>query len=303
MRKQAAPSSSRILSFAALLPALARAIGDYTCEDTAQCATWSKDYPLSTNSTCVPDPLHPEYGYCGYVGAPCGTDADCDYGKCNSQNICSGYLGSPCTADLDCMAYFLCGTDGMCGGAGAQCLTGDEGCLSRSCSEPYGSSIPGVCSTPPTSGMPNGSGCSIASNCESRHCDSETYLCADRLALAPSQAARMRTKRDGSTSHNPKDRRGKMTSWFRSGAYCASGQTACTTVGGFECIDTDNALESCGGCPQIYDEESSGQATGIDCTSLPFVDEVYCQNGKCKIVSCISGTRLSDDGTSCIMRR
>lgn len=186
-------------------------------------------------------------------------------------------------------------------------MTGNDGCLSQSCSEPFGSATEGVCSEVPETGMPNGAGCSVAANCESRSCDSETYLCVDRFALAPSQAARMKTKRDGTTSHNPKDKRGKLSSWFRSNTYCAAGQTACATVGGFEvrgtssrplgrkltddltipmalqCIDTQSALESCGGCPQNYDEDSSDQATGIDCTSLPFVDEVYCNFGKCKI--------------------
>lgn len=144
------------------------------------------------------------------------------------------FIDPSCRAFLPIVAYFFCGTDGMCGGAGAKCLSGDVGCLSGSCSEELGSPVTGICDSPPSSGMPDGSACSVASNCESRNCDSESFLCSQLLALAPSQAARMRTKRDGSSHYNPKDKRGKVSSWFRSHAYCATGQTACSTVGGFE---------------------------------------------------------------------
>lgn len=139
------------------------------------------------------------------------------------------------TCYMICLAaYFFCGTDGKCGGSGAKCISGNEGCLSNSCSEEIGSVVSGVCSSPPAEGVSNGMACSLDSNCESGSCDSETFLCRQGLALAPSQAARMRTKRDGSSHYNPKERRGKVSSWFRSHAYCATGQTACTTVGGFE---------------------------------------------------------------------
>lgn len=67
----------------------------------------------------LPDPLNPEYGYCGYVGAPCASDFDCDYGescppihsteltagfagKCNNGK-CGGFMGASCSAQLDCM--------------------------------------------------------------------------------------------------------------------------------------------------------------------------------------------------------
>jgi len=133
------------------------------------------------------------------------------------------------------VAYFFCGTDGMCGGAGAKCISGDAGCLSNSCSEVINSPSPGVCSSPPAEGVPEGSACSVDENCESGiGCDGQTFLCTRALAIGPSQAARMRTKRDGSSHYNPKDKRGKVSSWFRSHTYCATGQTACSTVGGFE---------------------------------------------------------------------
>lgn len=52
-----------------------------------------------------------------------------------------------------------------------------------------------------------------------------------------------------------------------------------------QCIDTMSTLESCGGCPEYYDGEGSGRTkkAGMDCTTLPFVDEVYCRSGRCKI--------------------
>ena len=90
-----------------MLPSVARAAGDWPCTSTADCPAYSSTGQISDNSTCVAggslaftrvvetslaltmlvelfrcaDPVNPEYGYCGYAGAPCGTDFDCDYGE------------------------------------------------------------------------------------------------------------------------------------------------------------------------------------------------------------------------------
>jgi hypothetical protein len=57
---------------------------------------------------------------------------------------------------------------------------------------------------------------------------------------------------------------------------------------GWECIDTQNSLESCGGCPN---------AGGQDCSVLPGADQVACVDGACRISSCIRGQSLALDGT------
>ncbi|CAK9786598.1 hypothetical protein CC85DRAFT_310932 [Cutaneotrichosporon oleaginosum] len=72
--------------------------------------------------------------------------------------------------------------------------------------------------------------------------------------------------------------------------YCpAPGQLACYTTAartGYECIDPQTELESCGGC--------AVGGTGVDCTSLPGAKAVGCEAGECKIYSCASGHALVD---------
>ncbi|KAI5478836.1 hypothetical protein MNV49_004568 [Pseudohyphozyma bogoriensis] len=65
------------------------------------------------------------------------------------------------------------------------------------------------------------------------------------------------------------------------------GLTECPLRGrDFECIDTQNSLERCGGCSSV-----SG---GTDCSSLPFVDTVECLDGECLISACVPGATLID---------
>ncbi|BEJ16440.1 hypothetical protein CspHIS471_0510450 [Cutaneotrichosporon sp. HIS471] len=72
--------------------------------------------------------------------------------------------------------------------------------------------------------------------------------------------------------------------------YCpVSGQLACYTTSaltGYECIDPQTELESCGGCIV--------GGTGVDCTSLPGAKAVGCEAGVCKIYSCTNGLSLVD---------
>ncbi|KAI5476046.1 hypothetical protein MNV49_000475 [Pseudohyphozyma bogoriensis] len=65
------------------------------------------------------------------------------------------------------------------------------------------------------------------------------------------------------------------------------GTTACPlNGGGYECVDTNSSLESCGGC--------SLATGGVDCSALPFVSDVECSEGVCVIGACMPGTVLMD---------
>ena len=69
---------------------------------------------------------------------------------------------------------------------------------------------------------------------------------------------------------------------------CAPGQTACSVnQNAWECLDTANDLESCGGC--------IGNG-GVDCSDLPGADQTSCQSGHCVISTCLRGYNLSTDG-------
>ena len=136
--------------------------------------------------------------------------------------------------------YLFCGTDGICGGAGAQCITGDQDCFSQLCSDPTGIAQNGTCGPPPSFGVPDEFGCSNSTNCASGFCDTESFLCAAVSVnggtgagpTGPSQGARVRAR--SMNGHNPKDKRkGRLHNFFRKHS-CPLGQTACGTARGYE---------------------------------------------------------------------
>jgi len=79
---------------------------------------------------------------------------------------------------------------------------------------------------------------------------------------------------------------------------CPTGLDACPIpgssglTGDFECLDTTNELESCGGCASL------GQ--GQDCTNIKGAWNVGCERGTCVVYTCTGGFRRSSDGKSCI---
>lgn len=109
------------------------------CRSTASCAAFGVNGTasageISTNSVCVADPspsaflttpadaaVNPQFGFCGYVGATCGTDLDCvrrtlcaarltlqDYGTCTNGQ-CRGYFGDTCSStdnSIGCLGTF-----------------------------------------------------------------------------------------------------------------------------------------------------------------------------------------------------
>ncbi|THH16066.1 hypothetical protein EW146_g4521 [Bondarzewia mesenterica] len=88
-------------------------------------------------------------------------------------------------------------------------------------------------------------------------------------------------------------------------AECAPGETVCGVYHGsaeFECVNTDNALESCGGCaiPNPFTSPSQQGPKGIDCTSLPGVLDVECSVGKCIVRRCRDDFSISTSGDECV---
>ncbi|EJU06065.1 hypothetical protein DACRYDRAFT_19383 [Dacryopinax primogenitus] len=84
---------------------------------------------------------------------------------------------------------------------------------------------------------------------------------------------------------------------------CPMQHTACGVVSawtrqGWECIDTQMDLESCGGCVTPLMGEI---ATGIDCTSLEGVEDVACVSGFCTVYSCRDGFTVAADGQTCVV--
>ncbi|GAA6048211.1 hypothetical protein JCM3770_003713 [Rhodotorula araucariae] len=276
--------SFRILSLATVFLAASSAVhalGDFPCSgstDSQSCAAWAVDADaqgeISADAICQPDPVNPSVSYCGYAHAACTSNSQCDYGSCTNGR-CAGYLGDACSSDNDCQAFFFCGTDGTCGGAGAACANGDPSspipspdkqCVSQSCDQ-----TAQKCASPPAAGVPNGYGCSNNEMCASGSCSS-----ASVCALAASPASRNRK---------------------RSTNLCPSHHIACATgtgkLGdGYECIDAQTNLEQCGGC--IAD------GTGVDCTGIFGVESVSCEAGRCLVLSCVPGLNVNPTATACI---
>ncbi|KAI0048159.1 hypothetical protein FA95DRAFT_1491411 [Auriscalpium vulgare] len=91
--------------------------------------------------------------------------------------------------------------------------------------------------------------------------------------------------------------------WQGSGACndMGEGWMACGVFGGagraWECLNTDQDLESCGGCVLPLTPYTP---VGIDCTALPGVADVSCSTGSCVVFRCLSGYKLARDSSHCI---
>lgn len=80
---------------------------------------------------------------------------------------------------------------------------------------------------------------------------------------------------------------------------CPTGFAACATglkgfggnAAGWECVDVDSDIESCGGCQQPM----PGGKVGQDCTAIPGADAVACLSGGCQILRCSRGFQLVDN--------
>ncbi|WWD20991.1 hypothetical protein CI109_105472 [Kwoniella shandongensis] len=82
---------------------------------------------------------------------------------------------------------------------------------------------------------------------------------------------------------------------------CPTPLTACkvnNVLESFECINTNEELESCGGCIS-GDFNDLNASVGVDCTTLPGVAKggVTCSAGRCEAFACKIGFTLTNEGT------
>jgi len=68
----------------------------------------------------------------------------------------------------------------------------------------------------------------------------------------------------------------------------------------WDCINTQSDLESCGGCASPINKQTP---SGIDCTAIPGVADVYCRAGSCVVQRCLPGYLLSSNRTTCLFNR
>ena len=76
----------------------------------------------------------------------------------------------------------------------------------------------------------------------------------------------------------------------RENALCPVGLAACPIEGRlngeYECLDSTNDIQSCGGCASL--------GTGQDCTAIRGARWMGCNEGKCEVYSCRAGFKLSN---------
>ncbi|THH13232.1 hypothetical protein EW146_g6958 [Bondarzewia mesenterica] len=90
-------------------------------------------------------------------------------------------------------------------------------------------------------------------------------------------------------------------------AECGPGETVCGAhygSAGFECLNTNSALESCGGCaiPNPFPSPSQQGPKGVDCASLPGVLDAECSVGKCIVKRCRDDFSISTSGDECVAK-
>lgn len=79
---------------------------------------------------------------------------------------------------------------------------------------------------------------------------------------------------------------------------CPPGYTSCQVSpnpeDGYECLDINSELESCGGCRYGVYGAGNATASGIDCSALPNVRRgaVTCNRGHCEASLCVGGAKL-----------
>lgn len=123
-------------------------------------------------------------------------------------------------------------------------------------------------------------------------CRSPFVLRGSKCVLLPSQLANSRhsNKKRSLNSQLPfgvEMLHGKYPRTDVDRLNCPDTEISCPMpTGGYECLDPDVTLDSCGGCI------STGQ--GVDCRNMTGAGEVGCNAGVCQAITCEMGYRLID---------
>ncbi|BGP52524.1 hypothetical protein JCM8202_000407 [Rhodotorula sphaerocarpa] len=283
---------------------------------------------FGTSSSCQAVNTATDPSNCGTVGNVCpanyanGGSGTCVNGVCQASSCNSGYVFDP--------SYGFCRPTNSdvnnCGGIGILCQI--SGAQSQVCSN--GQCLVSVC----IAGFTLVNNQCVAANYQTdvKNCGSAGHVCSFAPAGAAGicQAGQCVTTScptgynlvNGACALGPSARaRAKRSKVTESKTLCPAGEQACPIAGstlfvdasaqhfktgeeltglmarsgGYECLDTTQALESCGGCA------STGE--GQDCTAIPHAAGVGCEASKCIIFSCDAGYKPNLNGDKCIRAR
>ncbi|KAM0788480.1 hypothetical protein ACM66B_001613 [Microbotryomycetes sp. NB124-2] len=300
-------------------------LGTGACQ-AGKCVYTSCNAPYALqNGQCQLVDLLSDPKNCGKVGNVCpssyrnGGAGLCILGVC--QTTCSGLF------DFDFLFGFCrdvssdvnnCGKCGsVCtlpGASATQCISG--ACQATACQAGYT--------------LKNGACTQIDTTCDVNNCGSVGHVCTFSPAGASGICQNSKcvltncpagytlsngvcTQMNG--SQRARAKRDKVT---KPKSLCPEHETACPIVGsasfasvssftdmspgaleklsgGYECLDTSQSLESCGGCA------STGE--GQDCTKIRGAVGVGCDAGSCVVFSCQAGWRPNLSGTKCVRVR
>ncbi|GAA6043752.1 hypothetical protein JCM8097_006653 [Rhodosporidiobolus ruineniae] len=253
--------------------------------------------------------------FCGFQGARCTSDSQCDFGLCSGDaeepGECIGGLGDLCEGpdgpeDALCMGNLQCQKreDGVlgkarCGGSGAACSfqgayepssrPNHQACMSGYCSP---SSLTCVSRPPTIPGRPQGAFYRADNSAQSQQR-------LERLPLPPVQPASARQRLS-----------------LPAGASCPIGFSICPMQprrgsgagGGFEfaCFDTQTSITHCGGCPNIgagFWGADGEEKEGVDCTKMEGVASAACVDARCRVFSCSPNYEFDRENGACVRKR
>lgn len=233
---------------------------DNTCDKGLVCVNYQCYNPFATDNN-----------NCGAIGNVCTTSGTgVSSGSCRN-GVCQLTCASGYTPSADNKRCVLTSSDvNNCGSIGNKCTTSGTGVLSGTC---------------------RSGSCQIT-------CAAGYTPSTDQKSCTLTPSAKARTKKRSQESF----------------ALCPTGETACpiagsasfnaftgslhksldfaSTAGGFECMDTSTAVESCGGCA------STGE--GQDCTKIKHSAGVGCSAGQCVVLSCEPGFVASLNNSRCL---
>ncbi|PPQ88367.1 LOW QUALITY PROTEIN: hypothetical protein CVT25_002113 [Psilocybe cyanescens] len=85
---------------------------------------------------------------------------------------------------------------------------------------------------------------------------------------------------------------------------CPIGLSACQIIGrgteSWECVDTKQDLESCGGCMIQSSYPGFSKEEGVDCTAINGISDVSCVDSRCLVRRCMPGYSVNKAGDYCI---
>ncbi|SGY14282.1 BQ5605_C010g06127 [Microbotryum silenes-dioicae] len=265
------------------------------------------------NSECVKDYRSGD-SFCGFSGAACSSDTQCDFGRCSgsleSPGICLGGLGDACEGsegpdDAMCAGNLGCSGqagDGraVCGGIGAECLY--SGQYSPEDTPNNAACVSGFCH-PVSLACEDLDMAAGRSGSNTADYSDEDNASQELEALGP-VVAKEQQLRDPSAASKP-----VPPARVPDGMTCPKGLSACplraerSSIGHvFGCVDTSSSVNQCGGCsPMSAGQSLANEDTwrGVDCLALRGVASVACIDSKCQIFSCAPNFELDRLSRSC----